>query len=109
MLGLMATVWWPSPATERASAPWRRRSPDPAPRGAGQLSAGIAHDFNNLLAAILGYAGMLRDAVDGDDAAARDIDEIVAAADRGAALVRQLVAQPQADQRGPRSLTSTRW
>ncbi len=58
----------------------------------GQLSAGIAHDFNNLLAAILGYAGMLREAVDGDDTAARDVEEIVAAADRGAALVRQLVA-----------------
>jgi len=58
----------------------------------GQLSAGIAHDFNNLLAAILGYAGMLRDTVAGDDGATRDIDEITAAADRGAALVRQLVA-----------------
>jgi two-component system cell cycle sensor histidine kinase/response regulator CckA len=58
----------------------------------GQLSAGIAHDFNNLLAAILGYAGMLRDAVDGDADAVRDVVEIVAAADRGAALVRQLVA-----------------
>jgi two-component system, cell cycle sensor histidine kinase and response regulator CckA len=58
----------------------------------GQLSAGIAHDFNNLLAAILGYAGMLRDAVASNDDAGRDIDEIVAAADRGAALVRQLVA-----------------
>jgi two-component system cell cycle sensor histidine kinase/response regulator CckA len=57
----------------------------------GQLSAGIAHDFNNLLAAILGYAGMLRDSIV-DTTAARDIDEIVAAADRGAALVRQLVA-----------------
>jgi len=58
----------------------------------GQLSAGIAHDFNNLLAAILGYAGMIREAVAGDDTATGDVDEIVAAADRGAALVRQLVA-----------------
>ncbi len=58
----------------------------------GQLSAGIAHDFNNLLAAILGYAGMLRDAVEGDDTAEGDVEEIVAAADRGAALVRQLIA-----------------
>ncbi len=58
----------------------------------GQFSAGIAHDFNNLLAAILGYAGMLRDAIAGDDTAARDVEEIVAAADRGATLVRQLVA-----------------
>ena len=58
----------------------------------GQLSAGIAHDFNNLLAAILGYAEMLRESVPGDMDAGRDIDEIVAAADRGAALVRQLMA-----------------
>jgi PAS domain S-box-containing protein len=58
----------------------------------GQLSAGIAHDFNNLLAAILGYAGMLRETVASDEGAVRDIDEITAAADRGAALVRQLVA-----------------
>ena len=57
----------------------------------GQLAAGIAHDFNNLLTAIIGAA---------DDALARtadvltleDLHQIRTSADRGADLVRQLLA-----------------
>ena len=58
----------------------------------GQLAGGIAHDFNNLLTAMTGAA---------DDALARglpdaetveDLEQIRSSADRGAALVRQLLA-----------------
>ena len=57
----------------------------------GQLAAGIAHDFNNLLTAILGAAdgvlGRDTDLETRDDAA-----QIRDSAQRGAALVRQLLA-----------------
>ncbi len=57
----------------------------------GQLAAGIAHDFNNLLTAVLGaadeIAGRPTDAETAEDAA-----QIRAAAQRGAGLVRQLLA-----------------
>jgi PAS domain S-box-containing protein len=57
----------------------------------GVLAGGIAHDFNNLLAGVLGNAEILRDTArsDEDAAAAR---AIVAAAQRAAALTRQMLA-----------------
>jgi two-component system cell cycle sensor histidine kinase/response regulator CckA len=56
----------------------------------GELAAGIAHDFNNLLTAILGAAIDL-DAHTGA-AGREDLAQIKASAQRGAALVRQLLA-----------------
>jgi PAS domain S-box-containing protein len=57
----------------------------------GQLAAGVAHDFNNLLTAIHGFGEILVARL-GDDLLRRDADEVVAAAERGAALTRQLLA-----------------
>jgi two-component system, cell cycle sensor histidine kinase and response regulator CckA len=57
----------------------------------GRLAGGIAHDFNNLLTAILGYAQFLAEAVT-DPRQARDVNEILSAANRAAALTRQLLA-----------------
>jgi PAS domain S-box-containing protein len=57
----------------------------------GQLAGGVAHDFNNLLAVIIGYCGIVADAVPEDDDAQADIDGIRKAAERGAALTRQLL------------------
>ena len=58
----------------------------------GQLAGGIAHDFNNLLTVIAGYASLVdRDCAPGS-AAQGHVDEIRKAADRGANLVRQLLA-----------------
>lgn len=56
----------------------------------GQLSAGVAHDFNNILAVIQGNASLISDE---DSVAERRelLDEIIRAADRGAALTRQLL------------------
>ena len=57
----------------------------------GQLAGGIAHDFNNLLTAILGYTQFLAEVVT-DPRQAKDVNEILSAANRAAALTRQLLA-----------------
>ncbi len=57
----------------------------------GQLAGGIAHDFNNLLTAILGYGRLLAPELTNPDHR-RDIDQIVKAGERAAALTKQLLA-----------------
>jgi len=57
----------------------------------GELAGGIAHDFNNLLTAILGAAEDVK-ARSRNAADSEDLDQICASAERGAALVRQLLA-----------------
>jgi CheY-like chemotaxis protein len=60
--------------------------------GVGQLTGGVAHDFNNLLTVIIGNLDMLAE-WPGADARARETAEIaLKAADRGADLVRSLLA-----------------
>ena len=73
----------------------------------GRLAGGIAHDFNNVLAAITGYSRIALRSLPGagepnDDVGVlppavlrqlrSDVEEIVAAATRGAALTAQLLA-----------------
>jgi PAS domain S-box-containing protein len=58
----------------------------------GQLVGGIAHDFNNILAVILGNSHFLIDALIGRDPRRADAEEIKLAAEKGAALTRQLLA-----------------
>jgi PAS domain S-box-containing protein len=58
----------------------------------GRLAGGIAHDFNNLLTAIQGYARLVYDSFDTADQRREDVDEIVKASTRAAALTRQLLA-----------------
>ncbi len=57
----------------------------------GQLAGGIAHDFNNLLQAIHGYGQMAASHLADGHAAVRPVDQILAAAERAAALTRQLL------------------
>ena len=58
----------------------------------GKLASGVAHDFNNLMTVILGFAEL----VNADPAMARqhrtDMNEIINAAKRAAALTKQLLA-----------------
>ncbi|HTC95407.1 MAG TPA: ATP-binding protein [Terriglobales bacterium] len=58
----------------------------------GRLAGGIAHDFNNLLTVILGYSGVLHDRLKHDDEAREQAKRITQAADKAAALTRQLLA-----------------
>jgi PAS domain S-box-containing protein len=58
----------------------------------GTLAGGIAHDFNNILGAVLGYGEMaLRDSAKGSRQR-RDLDAIMAAGERGRALVDRVLA-----------------
>ncbi len=57
----------------------------------GMLAAGIAHDLNNALAPMLMAAGLLRTRVS-DPADVRLVELVEGSAERGAALVRQIVA-----------------
>jgi len=58
----------------------------------GTLAGGIAHDFNNILGAILGYGEMaMRDAKK-DTRLRRDLESIMAAGERGRALVDRILA-----------------
>ncbi len=58
----------------------------------GRLAGGVAHDFNNLLQAVAGYAESALETLGRRHPAAHDLDEILRAADRAAALTRQLLA-----------------
>jgi signal transduction histidine kinase len=58
----------------------------------GRLAGGVAHDFNNLLTAIIGYTDIINERADSVEQMVRDVAEIRKAADRGAALTRQLLA-----------------
>jgi PAS domain S-box-containing protein len=58
----------------------------------GQLAGGIAHDFNNILTAIRGNAELARRGLEEDEPRRGDLDEVIASADRAAALIRQLLA-----------------
>jgi len=58
----------------------------------GQLAGGVAHDFNNLLSVIFGHAALLAPALAFDQSQAQSLAEIRGAAERAAALTRQLLA-----------------
>jgi hypothetical protein len=58
----------------------------------GRLAGGIAHDFNNLLTAITGYTELLLMHLPEGHAGRQDGAEILHAAERAAALTRQLLA-----------------
>ncbi len=57
----------------------------------GRLAGGVAHDFNNLLTAIMSYTAMARDELPEGSRARADLGETLAAAERAAALTRQLL------------------
>jgi two-component system, cell cycle sensor histidine kinase and response regulator CckA len=70
----------------------------------GDLAGGIAHHFNNLLAAIVGYAGFVAEATTDRPAVQADVEQVVAAAARAAALARQLLIFSRRDPADPELL-----
>jgi two-component system cell cycle sensor histidine kinase/response regulator CckA len=67
----------------------------------GRLAGGIAHDVNNLLTAVMGGAdSVLARGVPAESA--EDLREVLAAAQRGADLVRRLLALARRQQLAPR-------
>lgn len=57
----------------------------------GQLASGVAHDFNNILAIIMGYADLIAQELEPGHALRAFGEEIRNAAERAAALTRQLL------------------
>jgi two-component system, cell cycle sensor histidine kinase and response regulator CckA len=58
----------------------------------GRLAGGMAHDFNNLLGVIVGLGGLLVRELPEDGPARDRVGRILAAAERGSDLTRQLLA-----------------
>jgi PAS domain S-box-containing protein len=58
----------------------------------GQLTGGVAHDFNNILTAIVGYGDLAMGSLPEGSPTCTQIEEILKAAERAAALTRQLLA-----------------
>ncbi len=70
----------------------------------GQLAGGVAHDFNNILGVILNYAEFVAEEIGEDSPAYDDVEEIRRAAQRAAALTRQLLIFSRRDVVRPRVL-----
>jgi two-component system, cell cycle sensor histidine kinase and response regulator CckA len=58
----------------------------------GQFAGGIAHDFNNLLTSIKGYTELARKGLLETDPVRSDLDQVLASAERAAAITRKLLA-----------------
>lgn len=57
-----------------------------------RMASTVAHDLNNVLSAMAGYCHVLRDSIGRNDQALADLVGVEEAADRAAAIVRQLSA-----------------
>jgi PAS domain S-box-containing protein len=58
----------------------------------GRLAGGVAHDFNNVLLAVRGYGELALRAIGRGADATQEVEEMLAGAERAAALTRQLLA-----------------
>jgi PAS domain S-box-containing protein len=71
----------------------------------GQLTGGVAHDFNNLLAVIIGNLDLLKRELDGDNPEQLQLIEGgMHAAQRGATLIRRLLAFARRQTLSPRAI-----
>jgi CheY-like chemotaxis protein len=70
----------------------------------GQLTGGVAHDFNNLLAAVLGGLRLIEARVDLGEREKQIFDQMRNAAEKGAELVRRLMAFARKQDLSPSSI-----
>jgi PAS domain S-box-containing protein len=70
----------------------------------GRLAGGVAHDFNNILTGVKGHSAFLLEALAPGDPRRDEVAEIDRAADRAAALTRQLLAFGRRQVLQPRDL-----
>ena len=70
----------------------------------GGLAGGVAHDFNNLLSVILGASDFIAADLPADSPLQEDVKDIREAAERGAALTRQLLSLGRKEVRAPELL-----
>jgi PAS domain S-box-containing protein len=70
----------------------------------GRLAGGVAHDFNNLLTVITSYTEIMFTDLPSSDPLRADVDEIRKAANRAAALTRQLLAFSRRQMLQPRTI-----
>jgi PAS domain S-box-containing protein len=70
----------------------------------GKLAGGVAHEFNSILTAIIGQSELLASDLPTGSPLAKNAAEITAAADRAAALTRQLLAYGRKQLLRPTSL-----
>jgi CheY-like chemotaxis protein len=68
----------------------------------GRLAGGLAHDFNSLLTVVINNAAQLRDTRGLDEQSKLAADETLQAGERGAALIRQLLAFSRSRPAAPR-------
>jgi two-component system, cell cycle sensor histidine kinase and response regulator CckA len=58
----------------------------------GMLAGGVAHDFNNLLTIIGGYSQLIMDGLSPHDPNRHNLEQVIKASERAAALTQQLLA-----------------
>jgi PAS domain S-box-containing protein len=70
----------------------------------GQLTGGVAHDFNNLLAVIMGNLDLLKRALNDQPEEVQLVDGAMHASERGATLIRRLLAFSRRQTLSPRAV-----
>jgi signal transduction histidine kinase len=70
----------------------------------GQLTGGVAHDFNNLLAAVLGGLRLIEGRVELGEREKQIFEQMRSAAEKGAELVRRLMAFARKQELSPSSI-----
>ncbi|HDS16772.1 MAG TPA: response regulator [Proteobacteria bacterium] len=70
----------------------------------GRLAGGVAHNFNNMLSVIIGYTEMALEGLDPSTPLYADLEEVLDAANRSAAMTRQLLAFARKQKINPKVL-----